>query len=739
MGFLFPAFLAAMAALAVPIALHLRHRDKDRPQRFPSLMFLEKLPIRTAQRRRVTDLPLLLLRALALALIVLAFARPVFSKNEATAKSKRARAVVVLLDRSMSMAYGAVWKTAIDSARAVINGIGTGDRVAVALFDEEAEIVQPLTGDKAAALAALTNAKPGSRGTHYAAALRAAREALVAAPDANDEVVVITDLQRSGVAGIAGLDLPASMAVRTIGVGAAERGNSSVANVEVRRIIEPTRTMLGVQARIAGRELAVERKATATLTLNGRPSGTREVVIPVSGEVPVSFDPVLLPAGRVSGAVTLDNDALADDDTLHFALAGDDGVRILMVVPGDALRDETLYFERALAVGQAPAITIEQVRGDQLEGPKLQNAALVVLWDSPPPTGKAGAALTDWVERGGGLAVVAGRRLAARGSGSAASGNRSASGSGNRSASASGNRSASGSGNAASTSSNSGTPSAPDSALRAPTASGLIPARFVGSADRLADRGGSLGDVRLDHPLFAPFRDASAALSAVRFLRYPRMEATADAEVIARFDDGLPAVIDRREGTGKVVVVGMPLDAASGDFPLQPAYLPLLKRLVLYTSGRDAPRLWRTTGQSWLLPASLREPAVTIPDGSIVRPPRDTVGSTVALNAAGIYAVYDGKVQGEPADLLAVNAPAAESDLTPVDQREMLIGVRQLNDSTRSASDAPTRTQVESRQRLWRLLLLAAALLLFAETVFANRGWRGTATRMRAVLPAGSE
>lgn len=730
MGFLFPAFLAAMAALAVPIALHLRHRDKDRPQRFPSLMFLEKLPIRTAQRRRVTDLPLLLLRALALALIVLAFARPVFSKNDAVAKSKRARAVVVLLDRSMSMAYGDVWKTAVDSARAVINGIGTGDRVAVALFDEEAEIVQPLTGDKAAALAALTNAKPGSRGTHYAAALRAAREALVAAPDANDEVVVITDLQRSGVAGIAGLDLPASMAVRSIGVGAADRGNSSVANVEVRRIIEPTRTMLGVQARIAGRELPAERKATATLTLNGRPSGTREVVIPVSGEVPVSFDPVLLPAGRVSGSVTLDNDALADDDTLHFALAGDDGVRILMVVPDDALNDETLYFERALSVGQAPAITIERVRGDQLEGPKLQNAALVVLWDSPTPTGKAGTALTDWVERGGGLAVVAGRRLAARGSGS---------GSGSASASGSGNRPASPSSNAASTSSNSGTQSAPDSAVRAPAGSGLIPARFVGSADRLADRGGSLGDVRLDHPLFAPFRDASAALSAVRFLRYPRMEAIADAEVIARFDDGLPAVIDRREGTGKVVVVGMPLDAASGDFPLQPAYLPLLKRLVLYTSGRDAPRLWRTTGQSWLLPASLREPAVTLPDGSIERPPRDTVGSTVALNAAGIYAVYDGKVQGEPADLLAVNAPASESDLTPVDQREMLIGVRQLNDSTRSASDAPTRTEVESRQRLWRMLLLAAALLLFAETVFANRGWRGTATRMKAVLPAGSE
>lgn len=706
MGFLFPAFLAAMAALAVPIVLHLRHRDKDRPLRFPSLMFLEQLPIRTAQRRRVTDLPLLLLRALALALIVFAFARPVFSKKEEVKKTERVRAIVVLLDRSMSMGYGDVWKTAVDSAKTVINSIGTGDRVGVVLFDEEAEIIQALTNDKAAALSALSSAKPGSRGTHFAAALRAAREALVAAPEATGEVVFITDLQRSGVAGLAGLDLPKSINVRSISVGAKDRGNSAVANVEARRIVEPTRTMLGIQARVSSRELTAERKAKVSLILNGRPSGTREVTIPKSGDVPVSFEPVLLPSGRVSGFVSVDNDALTDDDTLHFALAGDDGVDVLLVVPGDALRDETLYFERALAVGQAPSIRIEAVRGDQLEGPKLQKAALVVLWDSPTPTGRAGAALADWVKRGGGLAVVAGRRLAARGNGGAA-------------------------------------PAAPrpndSSASPAPAATGLVPARFVGAADRLTDRGGTLGDVRLDHPLFSPFRDASAALSAVRFLRYPRMEATAGAEVIARFDDGQPAVIDRREGTGKVLVIGMPLDAASGDFPLQPAYLPLLKRLVLYTSGRDAPRLWRTTGQSWLLPASLKEPAVTIPDGSIVRPPRDTVGSTVALNAAGVYSVYDGKVQGEPKDLLAVNAPATESDLTPVDAKELLIGVRQTDDSTSSAREIPTRVETESRQRLWRWLLIAAALLLFTETVFANRGWRGTATRMKAVLPAGSE
>ena len=96
MGFLVPAFLAGLAAIVVPIVLHLRHRDKDTPHRFPSLMFVERLPIRTAQRRRITDWPLLLLRALAIVLLVLAFARPLWSRPGVIRSSQGDRTVIDL-------------------------------------------------------------------------------------------------------------------------------------------------------------------------------------------------------------------------------------------------------------------------------------------------------------------------------------------------------------------------------------------------------------------------------------------------------------------------------------------------------------------------------------------------------------------------------------------------------------------------------------------------------------------
>ena len=677
LGLLVPAFLVGLAALAVPVILHLRHRDKDRPQKFPSLMFLELLPIRTSERRRITDWPLLLLRALALALLVLAFARPVFSRSAAAEKSARSRAVVLLLDRSMSMGVKDIWPAALDSARNVIATLDANDRVALVLFDDEADVAQPFTRDHAGALAVLARTTPGPRGTHFAAALRAARQLINRAGDAKSEVVLVTDLQQGGVAGVAGLDLPAGLSIRIINVGSKDHANTAVLSAEVHRTAEGQRTLLTVKARIISRELRAARTARVLLTLNGRPSGTQDVSVPAAGDIPVSFAPVLLPAGQVRGSISIEHDRLAADDSFHFAFTADDAARIILVSPDDAVGDETLFFEHALAVSRAPLMRVDRVRAGALDTRTLDKTALVLFWDTAPPTGSVGAALDAWVHRGGGVVVVTGKRLA--------------------------------------------------SGVRA---SALLPATASGNVDRLSDRGGSLGDVRLDHPLFAVFRDAPAALNSARFLQYPRLDPAAGTDILARFDDGLPAVIERRAGSGHIVLIDLPLDSRNGDFPVQPAYLPFLQRLVLYTSGRDATTLWRTTGTNWLLPSGLREPAVLTPDGSIIRPTRDTVGATVALREAGVYALYEGRVQGEPVALLAVNAPANESDLQQIDSKELLLGVSPSTGTSDASAEVPTQEEVESRQRLWRVLLVVVAVVLVAETFVANRGWRGTANRL---------
>ena len=683
MGFLVPAFLAGLAALGIPLLMHLRARNEETPTRFPSLMFLVRLPIRTSDRRRVTDWPLLLLRALAVAVLVLAFSRPFFGRTPEAAAAGRARNVVLLLDRSMSMGHGGTWAAAQDSARAVLAALGADDQASLVLFDEEAELAQPWTRDKAAVRALVEATVPVERGTRIGAAVRVARSALVSAPPGASEFVVVSDLQRSGLAGVAGLELPKGLPMRVAQVAPAPRANTSVRAVEAQRLATEGRVQLQVRARVVTRDLDAPRAVRVALRLAGRDVATREVTLPPSGELTVAFAPVAAPATAVEGEVLVDADALPADDRLRFALPADDALTVLLVAPDDLARDETLYLERALAIGRAPVVRVERRRPGTLDAAALDRAALVLFWDVAPPSG---GALADWVRRGGGVAVLAGPRLGAR---------------------------------------------------RAAGVAGL--GAVNGLADRRASGGAMLGDLRDDHPLFAPFRSAPAALVAPRFHRYARLEPAVGSDVLARFDDGAPAILERREGEGRALLLTLGFDGVESDLPLQPAFLPLARRLVLHAAGFESVPLWRVTGESWSPRGVRRDPVIAAPDGQLIRPEAEGSGVAVVLERVGMWAAYEGRVDGAPRARAAVNVPAAESELVGASASELLLGVGESADSTLQGVAPPTAIEVESRQRVWRWLVLLAALLLVAESVVASRGWRGRARRATIEHPTRSQ
>src|ERR671935_2626852 len=106
MGFVAPLILGALAALAIPVLIHLIQREKKRVVEFPSLMFLRRIPYQSVRRRRIRHWPLLLLRLAAIALVVLAFARPFVRRTATPATATGAREVAILIDRSYSMEYG---------------------------------------------------------------------------------------------------------------------------------------------------------------------------------------------------------------------------------------------------------------------------------------------------------------------------------------------------------------------------------------------------------------------------------------------------------------------------------------------------------------------------------------------------------------------------------------------------------------------------------------------------------
>jgi hypothetical protein len=107
------------------------------------------------------------------------------------------------------------------------------------------------------------------------------------------------------------------------------------------------------------------------------------------------------------------------------------------------------------------------------------------------------------------------------------------------------------------------------------------------------------------------------------------------------------------------------------------------------------------------------------PDGQTIRV--DT-SATLALRMPGFYEIRR-EGSAESAALIAVNPPAAESDLARMDPREVVLAVQADSSAVGASSEALLMpVDVERRQRFWRAILLAALVLLAVEVTYANLG-----------------
>src|ERR1700728_2301780 len=113
MGFLNPWFLCALAAMGLPVYIHLLRRHIVPPQPFSSLMFFERGTQSSTRHRRLRYLLLFSLRTALLLLLVLAFANPFIRRTSNDANSKL---LLVVVDQSFSMRAGSRFAEAKQAA-----------------------------------------------------------------------------------------------------------------------------------------------------------------------------------------------------------------------------------------------------------------------------------------------------------------------------------------------------------------------------------------------------------------------------------------------------------------------------------------------------------------------------------------------------------------------------------------------------------------------------------------------
>src|SRR5260221_12221376 len=82
MQFVYPSFLFALSAVAIPILVHLFNFRKYKKIYFTNVRFLKEIKQDTKSRSQLKHLLILLARILAVIFLVLAFAQPYLPKNK---------------------------------------------------------------------------------------------------------------------------------------------------------------------------------------------------------------------------------------------------------------------------------------------------------------------------------------------------------------------------------------------------------------------------------------------------------------------------------------------------------------------------------------------------------------------------------------------------------------------------------------------------------------------------------
>ena len=166
-----------LAAIALPIIIHIIMRRKRRPVSWGAMRFLEEALRRQRQRMRFEQLLLLITRCLIVALIAIALGRPIFGSIGAGVEDAP-RTLYIVIDDSLTSDLRSGDQRALDrsvaQAKVAIESLSAsrGDSVAIVTAARPAQtLIMPPTSDLNAAKASLTNLKSQDSRADFVGAL----------------------------------------------------------------------------------------------------------------------------------------------------------------------------------------------------------------------------------------------------------------------------------------------------------------------------------------------------------------------------------------------------------------------------------------------------------------------------------------------------------------------------------------------------------------------------------------
>lgn len=425
--------IAGLAAISIPILIHLLSRQRRRPIEWAAMRFLLEAFRKQRRRLRIQQLLLLAVRCLIVFLLGAALARPLL-QHTGLLDPGGGRVVYLLIDDGLASSLTdntgeTSLKRQVDHAQSIIEALDPGDRVGVITAARPARaILTPPTSDHGAVLRLLRGLSPQDAPTDLVGAMTMLRHVLnedTIDSNAQQFAYLLSDFR----SGSASLDAPLPSMLRDledrVTLLAAPAAETPVANVTITDI-EPVRSIIIPGAADGSGQITVRLNRSGGMLeadvtrvrLSGEGLATAEprIVRWEPGQSDASVDFLLNFSGLTDQQIALtaqvDDDSIQADNQRYTVLDLRNRIRVVM------LERRSFGFEARLdrlSAGQWIRRALEPREGGPLQIVEVEPAALsvadlrtadVVFASRPDLLSEDGwALLRNYVDRGGLLIV----------------------------------------------------------------------------------------------------------------------------------------------------------------------------------------------------------------------------------------------------------------------------------------------------------------------------------------------
>lgn len=669
MQFVYPAFLFALATLAIPVVIHLFNFRRFKTIYFSNVRFLRNVQEETATKNKLKHLLVLLTRCLALAALVFAFAQP-FIPAKKSGNNSSDRAVSIYIDNSFSMEAEVNDERLIDIAKRkaeeIVNGFTIDDRFQLITNDLEAKHQRLVSKDEMIRFIAEVQPSPVVRPLQEISDRQ--RDALHREGDKAEKIsYLLSDFQKNA----GDIDNDTSIIVNFVPLLQRAQKNVAIDSMWFTTPVPVLNQPISICIRLHNYGDGDVENVPVTLRLNEQIKAIADININAKGDVVDTMTFTLNSGGWYSGEISIKDYPVTFDDMLYFSFKPVEQIPVLAINGGS----ENIFLKGFF--GNNNLFQLKNNPASQIAFSELPTYDLIILNEVPSISGGLADALQQHLARGGNIMVW------------------------------------------------------PSLTMDVASYQAFLFANNAAVYGALINRPRPVSEVDTKNPVFADvFEKIPRNLAMPTAMKSYALQTSTGTreEMLLRFTDRQAMMARYASGDGYIYLSAVPLDRTVTDLPVQAGLFAPIMYKVAVSNARRLPAYANIGEMGWI-----NLPGIQLPGDATIKveskgnefiPEIRRTGNSVAVNLssyvqqAGWYTIVPDKQMVNSDQLLALNYNRSESDMSFADAsalKELYAASNQEIISDIDRNFTGMVTQMATGTPLWKYCIIFALVFLAAE------------------------